>query len=71
MFENMEAWSRIVRRLLADAALSDDDRLQKFTEEAYRDLVRRVGDAEAADYTKAGGLNYSYQGLARYWRKKS
>jgi glyoxylase-like metal-dependent hydrolase (beta-lactamase superfamily II) len=70
MFENMEAWSRIVRRLLADPSLSDEERLQRFTEEAYRDLMRRVGEAEAADYTKAGGLNYSYQGLARYWRKK-
>jgi hypothetical protein len=30
---------------------------------------RRRGEAE--NYTKAGGLNYSYQGLARYWRKKA
>ena len=71
MFENMEAWSRIVRRLLADPSLSDEERLQRFTDEAYRDLMRRVGENEAADYTKAGGLNYSYQGLARYWRKKA
>jgi glyoxylase-like metal-dependent hydrolase (beta-lactamase superfamily II) len=70
MFENMEAWSAIVRRLLADRSLSDEERLQRFTEEAYFDLMRRVGEAEAADYTKAGGLNYSYQGLARYWRKQ-
>jgi glyoxylase-like metal-dependent hydrolase (beta-lactamase superfamily II) len=71
MFENMETWSAIVRRLLADASLADEDRLQKFMEDARRDLVRRVGETEAADYTKAGGLNYSYQGLARYWRKKA
>ena len=70
MFENMEVWSSIVRRLLADRSRSDDERLERFTEEAYFDLMRRVGEAEAADYTKAGGLNYSYQGLARYWRKK-
>ena len=70
MFENMEAWSSIVRRLLADRSVSDEERLQRFTEEAYFDLMRRVGEAEAADYTKAGGLNYSYQGLARYWRKQ-
>lgn len=71
MFENLAAWSVIVRRLLADVALSDDDRLQRFTEEAYRDLVRRVGETEAVDYTRAGGLNFSYQGLARYWAKKA
>jgi glyoxylase-like metal-dependent hydrolase (beta-lactamase superfamily II) len=70
MFENMEAWSRSVRRLLADASLTDEDRQQKFTDEAFLDLTRRVGETEAADYTKAGGLNYSWQGLARYWRKR-
>jgi glyoxylase-like metal-dependent hydrolase (beta-lactamase superfamily II) len=70
MFENMEAWSRSVRRLLADASLTDEDRQQKFTDEAFFDLTRRVGETEAADYTKAGGLNYSWQGLARYWRKR-
>jgi len=34
------------------------------------DLKRKLGEGEAADYTKAGGLNYSFQGLARYWRKR-
>jgi glyoxylase-like metal-dependent hydrolase (beta-lactamase superfamily II) len=70
MFENIEAWSRIVRRLLADAPLTDEERQERFTKEAMADLKRRVGDAEALDYTKAGGLNYSWQGLARYWRKR-
>lgn len=71
MFENMEAWSGIVRRLLADVSLTDDEERQKrFTEQAFVDLTRRVGEAEAFDYTKAGGLKYSWQGLARYWRKR-
>ena len=71
MFENIEAWNRIVRRLLADTSVSDDDRLQRFMDEAFRDLQRQVGEVEAANYTKAGGLNYSWQGLARYWRKRA
>ena len=71
MFENLAEWSRIVRRVLADAALGDDDRQRRFTDEVSRDLIRRVGETEAADYTKAGGLNYSYQGLARYWQKRN
>lgn len=71
MFENIDVWSGIVRRLLADAALSDDDRQKRFTEESFLDLRRRVGESEGLDYTKAGGLNYSWQGLARYWRKKT
>jgi len=71
MFENIADWSRIVHRLLADAALSDEERQSRFTDEVSRDLIRRVGDTEASDYTKAGGLNYSYQGLARYWTKRN
>ena len=70
MFENVEAWSRVVRHLIADDAATDEDRQQRFVDEAYQDLVRRAGEAEAMDYVRAGGLNYSWQGLARYWRKK-
>jgi glyoxylase-like metal-dependent hydrolase (beta-lactamase superfamily II) len=71
MFENIEAWSRIVRRLVADSSMPDADRQKRFIEEAYLDLTRRVGEAEATGYTRAGGLNYSFQGLARYWTKKA
>jgi glyoxylase-like metal-dependent hydrolase (beta-lactamase superfamily II) len=70
MFENLDSWSGTVRRLLADAALTDDERQKRFVDESFLDLTRRVGESEAADYTKAGGLNYSWQGLARYWRKR-
>ena len=70
MFDNIEAWSLIVRRLLADATLTDDERQKRFVSTALLDLSRRVGDTEATDYTKAGGLSYSFQGLARYWRKR-
>jgi len=70
MFENIDSWSRIVRRLLADASASDDDRQKSFTEEVFADLRRRVGEIEAVNYTKAGGLGYSWQGLARYWKKR-
>ena len=71
MFGNMAEWSRIVRRLLADASLTDEDRQKRFTEEALLDMKRRVGEGDATDYTTAGGLNYSWQGLARYWRKRA
>jgi glyoxylase-like metal-dependent hydrolase (beta-lactamase superfamily II) len=71
MFENMAGWSRIVRRLLADSSLGDDQRQRAFTDEALRELRRAVGEGEADDYVRAGGLNYSYQGLARYWRKRT
>ena len=71
MFENLAEWSRIVRKLLADRSLPDADRQQRFIDEAFGDLRRRVGEVEAEDYTRAGGLNYSWAGLSRYWRKKT
>jgi glyoxylase-like metal-dependent hydrolase (beta-lactamase superfamily II) len=69
--ENLETWSRIVRRLLADASLDDASREQHFVDEAYRHLQRVVGPGEAESYGRAGRLDYSWQGLSRYWRKQS
>jgi glyoxylase-like metal-dependent hydrolase (beta-lactamase superfamily II) len=68
MFENIGEWSLIVRKLLADASLDDDERQRRFIDEAGRIVRQRVGETEAEGYMRAGGLNYSYQGLARYWR---
>jgi glyoxylase-like metal-dependent hydrolase (beta-lactamase superfamily II) len=70
MFDTLADWNRKIRRLLADRSLSDQDRERLFLDEAYTDLQRRVGDREAEDYNRAGGLNYSWQGLSRYWRKR-
>lgn len=70
MTERLEAWSRIVRRLLADASLDDEQRLQAFMNEALLDLKRKVGELEAERYSRAGRLDYSWQGLSRYWKKK-
>jgi glyoxylase-like metal-dependent hydrolase (beta-lactamase superfamily II) len=71
MFDTLVNWSHSVRRLLADPSATDEDRQTRFVDEAFQDLRRRLGEAEAVDYTKAGGLNVSYQGLARYWRKRA
>jgi glyoxylase-like metal-dependent hydrolase (beta-lactamase superfamily II) len=68
--ENLETWSRIVRRQLADASLGDAEREQRFVDEAFRDLQRVVGPGEAESYGRAGRLDYSWQGLSRYWRKR-
>jgi glyoxylase-like metal-dependent hydrolase (beta-lactamase superfamily II) len=64
-------WSGVVRRLLADPTLDDHQRLQAFVEEALLDLRRDVGQQEAENYSRAGRLDYSWQGLARYWARKS
>jgi glyoxylase-like metal-dependent hydrolase (beta-lactamase superfamily II) len=70
MTERLALWSRIVRRLLADASLDDDQRLTAFMSEALLELKRKVGATEAEQYNRAGRLDYSWQGLSRYWKKR-
>ena len=70
MMDRTAEWSRTVRRLLAEERLTDEQRQQRFVEDATLELRRVVGATEAELYITAGSLHYSYQGLARYWRKK-
>jgi len=70
MMERLGAWSRNVRRLLADEALDEAQRQEAFVKEALLDIKRAVGEHEAEQYNRAGRLDYSWQGLSRYWRKK-
>lgn len=67
--DRLDGWSSIVRRLLANPALDEASRQQSFVDEALLDLRRAVGDQEAELYSRAGRLDYSWQGLSRYWRK--
>jgi hypothetical protein len=69
--DHLGMWSRITQRLLADTSLADEQRQSRFVEEALLDLRRKVGDVEADKYDRAGRLDYSWQGLSRYWRKRS
>ncbi|HJR58534.1 MAG TPA: MBL fold metallo-hydrolase [Vicinamibacterales bacterium] len=68
--DNIDRWNRIVKRLIADAGLSEAQRQEAFVDEALRELRRVVGEQEADQYSRAGRLDYSWQGLARYWRKR-
>jgi len=70
MMENLESWSQIVRRLIANSSLDDDQRQRAFLDEALTGIKRKVGEHEAEQYGRAGRLDYSWQGLSRYWRKK-
>ena len=70
MTDRLAQWSRIVRKLLADASLDEEGRLSAFMSEALLDLKRKVGPVEAERYNRAGRLDYSWQGLSRYWRKR-
>jgi glyoxylase-like metal-dependent hydrolase (beta-lactamase superfamily II) len=68
LFERLDTWSALVRRLLADASLDDAEREKRFVAEAMADVRRTVGEVEAEQYSRAGRLDYSWQGLVRYWR---
>ncbi len=70
MAERLALWSGIVRRVLADGALDDEARLEAFVREAMLELRRNVGEADAEKYSRAGRLDYSWQGLARYWTRR-
>ncbi|MEO5896592.1 MAG: MBL fold metallo-hydrolase [Vicinamibacterales bacterium] len=65
-----QVWSRIVRRLLADEGRDEASRQAAFVDEAMRELRRAVTAEEADHYSRAGRLDYSWQGLSRYWRKR-
>jgi glyoxylase-like metal-dependent hydrolase (beta-lactamase superfamily II) len=70
LFERLDAWSAVVRRLLADVSLDDQERERRFVEEGLQDIRRTIGALEAEQYSRAGRLDYSWQGLARYWRSR-
>jgi predicted chitinase len=70
MMDRLVEWSRVARRVVEDQSLSDEERERRFVAEAVQDLRRAVGVHEAEQYTRAGSIVYSWQGLSRYWRKK-
>jgi glyoxylase-like metal-dependent hydrolase (beta-lactamase superfamily II) len=70
LFERLDTWSGLVRRLLADTSIDDQERERRFVEEGRQDLRRTIGETEAEQYSRAGRLDYSWQGLARYWRSR-
>jgi glyoxylase-like metal-dependent hydrolase (beta-lactamase superfamily II) len=71
LFDRIDTWSSLVRRLLADDSIADAERERRFVEEGRADIRRAVGEVEADHYSRAGRLDYSWQGLARYWRKRA
>lgn len=70
LMDRIAVWSSIVRGLLANPGLDEAGRQQAFVDEALRDLKRSVGEHEAEHYSRAGRLDYSWQGLSRYWSRK-
>jgi glyoxylase-like metal-dependent hydrolase (beta-lactamase superfamily II) len=69
LFERLDSWSALVRKLLRDETIDDQERERRFVESSLDDIRRTIGEVEAEHYSRAGRLDYSWQGLARYWRK--
>ena len=70
LWERMEDWSRRVRASL-DRPGSDEERAASFTNEIIEDLRTQMSADEAEGYAKAARFDFSWNGLARYWRKRN
>lgn len=70
LFERVEEMSRLARWLLSREE-SDETRQEQFVHEMWLALRREMPEADAVRYENAGPLQYSWQGLARYWRKNT
>jgi glyoxylase-like metal-dependent hydrolase (beta-lactamase superfamily II) len=71
LMSRLNEWSRAARRFVTDERLTEEQREEQFVAEALLDLRRIVGVADAEQYSRAGSIAYSWQGLARYWRKRA
>ena len=66
----VEDWSRRVRAQLQQPG-DDADRARAFADDVLADLTRATTREEAQAYVKAGRFDFSWNGLARYWRKRA
>jgi glyoxylase-like metal-dependent hydrolase (beta-lactamase superfamily II) len=70
MWKRMDDWSAKVQATLALDA-TDEDRAARFTKMVTDENARATSADEAAAYARAGRFDFSWTGLARYWRKKN
>lgn len=68
LWERMEDWSRRVKASLGRPG-SDEERAAAFTQEIVDDLRTQMSLEEAEGYAKAARFDFSWSGLARYWRE--
>ena len=63
------AWAERVRKSFENGG-EDSDRMAAFVRSAIDDFRDVLPAGECTLYERAGGLELSWQGLARYWRKR-
>jgi glyoxylase-like metal-dependent hydrolase (beta-lactamase superfamily II) len=71
LWQQIDAWSRLVQASLAKEELDDEARAAWFSTAVMDDLAMATSPEEAVAYAKAARFDFSWTGLARYWRKRS
>jgi glyoxylase-like metal-dependent hydrolase (beta-lactamase superfamily II) len=74
LLERLDEWSvRVLESLQREVGPGVDDasRAAAFAESVRAELRARLSPDEMLRYERAGRFDYSWQGLARYWRKRS
>ena len=69
MWKRMDDWSAKVQATLAQEG-TDEERANRFMKTVTEEIARLSNADEAAAYARAGRFDFSWTGLARYWRKK-
>jgi glyoxylase-like metal-dependent hydrolase (beta-lactamase superfamily II) len=70
LWRRMDDWSNRVRASLAMPG-TDEDRAAAFTKSVVEELERATSRTEAEAYARAGRFDFSWAGLARYWRGRT
>lgn len=69
LWKRMEDWSRRVQGLL-DRPGTDDERALAFRDAVMGEVTLATSPGEALGYASAGRFDFSWTGLARYWRTR-
>lgn len=69
LWKRIDDWSALVHASLSTDG-TDEQRAAAFMESITDELARLTSRAEAEAYARAGRFDFSWSGLARYWRKK-
>jgi len=70
LWTRMDDWNLRVKALL-DRPGTDEERARIFTDSVMDELTRATSRDEALAYARAGRFDFSWAGLARYWRKRA
>jgi hypothetical protein len=69
LWARIDDWSQRVRDGLAKKG-TDEERAEAFSEAVTKELTKATDKEQAAAYASAARFDFSWTGLARYWRKK-